>query len=418
MDLKLITYLFNRFAIEKLSPMPISRSFNNEYMPKPKLIRITTIPGSLNFLLRNQLKFMNQFYEVHTVSSPGEQIEEVKKREGVITHVISMTRVISPWKDLKALIKLIRFLKSERPDIVHTHTPKAGTLGMLAAKLSGVPVRMHTVAGLPLLEAVGFKRKVLNAVEKMTYSCATKVYPNSFKLKDIIVSSKFCGEDKLTVIGNGSSNGIDTTHFDPALISEETKAAIKASGGIKDTDTVYCFIGRVVRDKGIEELVKAFLLNVETNKNIKLILVGKFEKDLDPLDEEIEKIIFSHPNIYFAGFQADIRPFLAITDVFVFPSYREGFPNVVMQAGAMGVPSIVSNINGCNEIIEHNVNGIIIPVKNTKAISDAMHQLTDDPEIRKKMAQVCRRMIIERYEQKYIWEQLLKEYQKQTSKPV
>ncbi|MFT3705709.1 MAG: glycosyltransferase family 4 protein [Agriterribacter sp.] len=385
-------------------------------MTRLKLMRITTIPGSLFSLLKHQLKYMNQFYEVHAVSSPGERMADVQKQEEVIIHTVPMTRVISPFKDLKALIQLVKLIKAERPFIVHTHTPKAGTLGMLAAKICRVPIRVHTVAGLPLLEASGFKRKLLNKVEALTYSCATKVYPNSFKLKDIIVEQKFCKEAKLQVIGNGSSNGIDTTHFNPEAISEETKQALRERIGIKDTDLVYCFIGRMVRDKGVEELVKAFLMNFESNKNIKLILVGPFEKNLDPLDEEIENIIFNHPNIYFADFQKDVRPFFAITDVFVFPSYREGFPNVIMQAGAMGVPCIVSNINGCNEIIEHGINGLIIPVKNTQATADAMSLLAEDKTYRQRIAAVARTMIISRYEQKFIWEQLKKEYQSQIEK--
>jgi glycosyltransferase involved in cell wall biosynthesis len=359
---------------------------------------------------------MNQFYEVHAVSSPGERMNEVKQQEGVITHTIVMTRRISPWQDLKSLFQLIKLMRTERPAIVHTHTPKAGIVGMLAAKLSGVPVRLHTVAGLPLLETSGLKRSLLNVIEKVTYSCATKVYPNSFKLKEIIVTENFCNKNKLKVIGNGSSNGIDTDHFSPEAIPAETGCALKEKIGIKNTDIVFCFIGRMVKDKGVEELIKAFLINFETNKNIKLILVGPFEKQLDPLTSETENTILHHPNIHFAGFQKEVRPYFSIADIFVFPSYREGFPNVLMQAGAMGLPCIVSNINGCNEIIEHNVNGLVIPVKNTQAIADAMSQLAENSAQRKQMASVARDMIIARYNQKFIWEELLKEYKAEIQK--
>jgi len=359
---------------------------------------------------------MNQFYEVHAVSSPGERMNEVKQQEGVITHTILMTRRISPWQDLKSLFQLIKLMRTERPAIVHTHTPKAGIVGMLAAKLSGVPVRLHTVAGLPLLEASGLKRSLLNVIEKITYSCATKVYPNSFKLKDIIVTENFCNKNKLKVIGNGSSNGIDTDHFSPEAIPAETRCALKEKIGIKSTDIVFCFIGRMVKDKGIEELIKAFLFNFETNRNIKLILVGPFEKQLDPLASETENIILHHPSIHFADFQKEVRPYFSIADIFVFPSYREGFPNVLMQAGAMGLPCIVSNINGCNEIIEHNVNGLIVPVKNTQAIADAMRQLAENSAQKNQMASVARDMIIARYNQKFIWEELLKEYKAEIQK--
>lgn len=383
-------------------------------MSKPKLFRITTVPVSLSYLLKNQLKFMNQYYEVHAVSSPGRGFADVKENEGVYVHEVPMTRSISPFKDLKALIQLIKLFKKERPFIVHTHTPKAGTLGMMAAKLSGVPVRLHTVAGLPLLEAKGSKRKLLDLVEKITYRCATKVYPNSFKLRDIIVSNGLGKETKFKVIGNGSSNGIDTSHFDPANITEDVRQELKNKIGIKNIDIVFCFIGRLTNDKGIKELVKAFAKNAEQNSNIKLIIVGIPEKGIDPVDEETQNIIATHHQIYSAGFQADVRPYLAISDVFVFPSYREGFPNVVLQAGAMGVPSIVSDINGCNEIIENGVNGIIVPVKNTEAVAEAMHSIIDKDK-RLKMAETCRNIIVSRYGQTYIWEQILQEYRNQSN---
>ena len=382
-------------------------------MSKRKLIRITTIPGSITHLLKNQLKFMNQFYEVHAVSSPGDQLEEVRKREEVPVHGVTMTRTISPLKDLVALINLMKIIRRTKPEIIHTHTPKAGTLGMIAAKIMGVPIRMHTVAGLPLLEATGSKRKVLDVVEKITYSCATKVYPNSFALRDIIIKNGYCKEGKLSVIGNGSSNGIDTSHFDPAQISPETIQSLRKELNLKETDKVFCFIGRIVKDKGIHELVEAFIKNAGSHSNIKLLLVGPFEKDLDPLNKETEELLFSHPDIRFVGFQKDVRPYLAISDAFVFPSYREGFPNVVMQAGAMGLPCIVSDINGCNEIIEHKVNGWIVPPKNVEELASAITFMTENVEAAQKMAGVSRKMIINRYGQQYIWEQLLAEYRKQ-----
>ncbi|MBX2921241.1 MAG: glycosyltransferase family 4 protein [Chitinophagaceae bacterium] len=385
-------------------------------MDKQRLIRITTIPGSLAFLLKNQLKFMNRFYEVHAVSSSGKSLEEVREREGVEIHSVLMTRTISPWKDLVALIKLVKVMRKLCPAIVHSHTPKAGTLGMIAAKIAGVPVRMHTVAGLPLLEARGNKRKLLGIIEKITYSCATMVYPNSFALRDIILQNKFCKKEKLSVIGNGSSNGIDISFFDPGQVTEENRQTLRDELGIKVSDKVFCFIGRIVRDKGIQELVEAFCRMKKGDSSVKLLLVGSFEKHLDPLGKETEDLISTEPDILFVGFQKDVRPYLAICDVFVFPSYREGFPNVVMQAGAMGVPCIVSNINGCNEIIEHKKNGWIVEAKNVDELKDAMIYLIENEAERKRMAGLSRQMIVSRYNQQYIWEQLLVEYRKQAGR--
>src|SRR5690554_2363157 len=199
----------------------------------PKLIRITTVPQSLRGLLKGQLKFMSENgFEVIGVSSPGEALKDVEKNEGVKTVGIEMTRSITPLQDLKALVQLIQLFRKEKPQIVHTHTPKAGLLGMIAARLAGVPHRLHTVAGMPLTVATGFKRQLLNQMEKLTYVCATKVYPNSYGLEQIILKEKFTNPTKLKVIGKGSSNGIDTSQFDPVLVSEETKKEIRKNFGI------------------------------------------------------------------------------------------------------------------------------------------------------------------------------------------
>ena len=292
--------------------------------------------------------------------------------------IIPLTRKITILKDLKATYNLYKLIRKEKPDIVHTHTPKAGIIGMLASYFARVPIRLHTVAGLPLMEATGFKRIVLNFVEKLTYKCSTRVYPNSYGLKKIILKHRFTSENKLKVIGNGSSNGIDTSYFDPELFSIEDNAVLKTNLGIKKTDFVFIFVGRIVSDKGINELVEAFDKICLVEENIKLLLVGPFEDELDPLQKKTKLLINNNDKIILVGYQNDVRPYFSISNCLVFPSYREGFPNVVMQAGAMRLPSIVSDINGCNEIIENNINGLVIKVKSVDAIYDAMINLTSD----------------------------------------
>lgn len=377
---------------------------------KQKLIRITTVPISLDKLLSGQLSYMNQFYNVIGVSSEASYLERVGKKENIEVFSIEMTRQITPFKDLMAVYKLYKFLKKEKPFIVHTHTPKAGTVGMLAAKLAGIPNRLHTVAGLPLLEVSGSKRYLLNNVEKFTYSCATKIYPNSFGLKDIIIEQKLCKSEKLKVIGNGSSNGIDTSHFDPSLFSELQISTLKKQFNIGEDDFVFIFVGRLVSDKGINELVESFKQIQALFKHVKLVLVGPLESELDPLLPKTLLEIETNKAIVFVDYQHDVRPYFAIANVLVFPSYREGFPNVVMQAGSMGLPSIVSNINGCNEIIIENLNGIIIPVKNSNAIFNAMKILMDDLDLYKKLKDNSRKRIVENYEQKVVWKAILEEY--------
>ncbi|MFV0198745.1 glycosyltransferase family 4 protein [Empedobacter falsenii] len=395
-------------------------------MSKSKLIRITTIPLSLKVLLRGQLKFMSNRFEVVGVSSNGKELEEVKNEEGIAVVPIEMSRQITPIQDIKSLWNTYQFLKKEKPSIVHTHTPKAGIVGMLAAKLAGVPIRLHTVAGLPLMEATGTKRKLLDVVEKLTYSSATKVYPNSKGLYDFILQNKYSLADKLKVIGEGSSNGIDTNHFSPNQISEEKTEKLKKELNIQAEDFVFVFVGRIVGDKGINELVEAFQKlgtgnqesetlvsnskSLVSSKVPKLLLVGPLETELDPLKEETLKEIKTNPNIISVGFQKDVRPYFAISDALVFPSYREGFPNVVMQAGAMELPSIVSDINGCNEIIVEGKNGTIIPVKNVEALQQAMKNMILDKLFYEQLQKNARPMIQSRYEQSVVWNAILDEY--------
>lgn len=377
---------------------------------KSKLVRITTIPVSLEKLLSGQLRFMGAHYKVIAVSSDGKGLERVGESENCAVYPLGMTRQVTPFKDLMAVIRLYFFLKKERPQIVHTHTPKAGTVGMLAAKMAGVPVRLHTVAGLPLLEAKGFKRKLLDFVEKQTYACATKVYPNSQGLLEIIKQHGFCPESKLKVIARGSSNGIDTAHFSPESVSGAEKSKLRSEMKITRDDFVFLFVGRLVKDKGINELVAAFEKLQPGFPQSKLLLVGSFEQELDPLSPRTVKTINDNKNIILAGFQQDVRPFFAVSDVLVFPSYREGFPNVVLQAGAMGLPCIVSDINGCNEIVADGRNGLIIPVKDENAVLKSMEKMLSDKEMVTRMKADSRPMITSRYEQKAVWEALLAEY--------
>lgn len=383
---------------------------------KKKLIRVTTVPLSLKVLLRQQLKFMTAHYNVLAVSSPGKLLEEVGVCEGVRTVPVEMTRAITPVQDLKALWLLYRLFKKEKPDIVHTHTPKAGLLGMIAGRLAGVPIRLHTVAGLPLMENKGMKRKVLEFVEWLTYTCATKVYPNSGNLSQFILQNKFCKKDKLKVLGNGSSNGINTDLFKLTPEIEASASKLRDELHIRPNDFVFVFVGRLVRDKGIEELVAAFSILKERYEKIKLLLVGPFEPELDPLSAQALYQIQRNNDIINVGFQQDIRPYLALSHALAFPSYREGFPNVPMQAGCFHLPSIVTNINGCNEIVENGKNGLIIPVKSAHALKDAMEQLLSNEELYQQLKANARSMIVTRYDQKFFWNVLLKEYQDQLLK--
>ena len=378
---------------------------------KKKLIRITTVPQSLGGLLGGQLSYISQYYNVIAISSNNNRkLDKYGRKEGIKVLPVQMTRKITPFSDLKAVWQLYRIFKKEKPFIVHTHTPKAGTLGMMAAYLAGVPHRLHTIAGMPLLERTGNTRKLLDVVEKITFGFATKVYPNSFEMQNIVLQNKYTVKKKLKVHGNGSSNGVDLTFYDPERYNSNRKQRMRNFLGISKTDFVYLFVGRIVKDKGIEELVEAFDIISKKYDHVKLLLVGYPEKELDPLSAETEKIIKNNKNIIEPGGRRDVRSFYAIADLLTFPSYREGFPNVVLEAGAMGLPAIVTDINGCNEIIVEGKNGRIIPPKDTNALTHKMLQLYKDKAQLQELARNSRKMITSRFDRQFFWKELLKEY--------
>ena len=370
---------------------------------KKKIIRLSTIPMSLDILLQGQLRMLSEQYEVVAVSSPGSDLEKVEKREGVRTVAVPMERQISPLRDLVSLFCLIRLFHREKPWMVHSLTPKAGLLSMMAAWICRVPVRIHSFTGLVFPTASGLKQKILIATDSITCACATTVLPEGKGVQRDLERFRITSKP-LNIIGNGNINGIDLEFFDqtPAILEQAEKYR-------KEEVVTFCFVGRIVRDKGINELVSAFQRLHQAYPNTRLVLVGPFEEQLDPVLPETRQMIEQHTAIEWMGWQDDIRPFLAASEVFVFPSYREGFPNVVLQAGAMGLPCIVTDINGSNEIISESINGCIIPSQNEQALYEAMEKMLNQEE-RQKLAQQARPQIANRYERKALWKELLKFY--------
>lgn len=373
-----------------------------------KLVRVVTVPMSF-MLLKGQLKFMSRHFNVIGVSSFDDSIKDVEDYEGVKISNIKLTRKITPLIDLVSLFKMIVFLIKEKPDIVHSHTPKAGLISMVASWIVRVPKRYHTVAGLPLMESKGIRKKILIFVERITYSCSSKVYPNSNLLKDYILKEIYYKPNKIKVIGSGSSNGIDLGYFNKEALKPDHLNDLKEQYQIQLDDFVYLFVGRIVKDKGINELLIAFDLLSKKYSKIKLLLVGNFEEELNPISNQSKTIIENNDRVFHVGFQKDVRPFFAISNVFVFPSYREGFPNVVLQSNAMEVPSIVSNINGSNEIVKNFYNGIIVPVKDTISLQSAMENLFVDQLLLNKLKSKTLESVA-LYSQEKIWYSLLEEY--------
>ncbi|WP_379968549.1 glycosyltransferase family 4 protein [Epilithonimonas sp. UC225_85] len=374
-----------------------------------KIFRISTVPISLNVLLKGQLRYLNQYFDITSISGNGPDLDEVREREGVKTYAVEMQRQISPVKDLFSLVKLYFYFRREKPDIIHSITPKAGLLSMVAGKLAGVPIRIHTFTGLVFPYKTGMMQKILVAMDRLLCYCATDIYPEGNGVKNDLLKFKIT-DKPLKIIANGNVNGVDLEYFDPALFSESEKQMFKKNLGIKDDDYVFLFVGRLVRDKGINELIDAFTKLESQFQNTKLLLVGPFEEDLDPILPESKNNIENNPNIISVGFQKDVRLFFSIADCFVFPSYREGFPNVLLQAGAMGLFSIVTDISGSNEIVKEGRNGTIINVKNKAELCNAMKKIRLQDLNVNSSKMVYRTLIEQNYGQGYIWESIKNEY--------
>lgn len=316
-----------------------------------------------------------------------------------------MERHISPMRDLRSLWRLVRVFRRERPTMVHSMTPKAGLLCMMAAWICRVPVRVHTFTGLVFPTATGLTRRILMLTDSITCACATHIIPEGEGVRADLLSHGITRKP-IRVLGYGNCRGIDLKRFDPELPEVKAAAATLRREGI----FTFVFVGRLVRDKGINELVSAFGKLHSEFPATRLILVGPEEPDLDPLLPDTVAQIKANPAIESPGSQTDVRPWLAATDALAFPSYREGFPNVVIEAGAMGLPSIVTDINGSREIISDGVNGIIIPPRDADALYAAMRRLITSPELTAALAANTRPRIAARYEQGFVRRALLDFY--------
>lgn len=374
-----------------------------------KLIRTSTIPDSINVFCNGLLKDLqeNEGYEVVVVSSPGEAMRQIAEREGVKTVEVPMQRHISPVKDLVSLFKMIKVFRREKPQMVHSITPKAGLISMMAAWVCRVPVRLHTFTGLVFPTASGLKQKILIFTDRLTCACATHIVPEGEGVKKDLINFKITRKP-LKVLGHGNIRGIDLERFDPELPEIKEEASKIRKEGV----FTFIFIGRLVRDKGINELVEAFSRLNKEFPDTRLILVGPEERELDPLLPETISEIEENRAIEAVGVHWDVRPWLVASDALVFPSYREGFPNVVIEAGAMGLPSIVTDINGSREIIIEGKNGTIIPPQDSEALYQAMKVFVENNDLVKAMATEARPLIASRYEQGFV-RSCLKNYYKE-----
>ena len=360
---------------------------------KNKIIRSVTVSQSLGFCREVMIKMRAMGYDMVAVTSPGPELDELRDKDGFHCVAVPMERHISIVNDLKSLMRMISVFRKEKPQVVHSMTPKAGMICMVAAWLTRVPVRIHTFTGLVWPTATGLKRKILMMTDWLTCACATHVIPEG---QGVLNDLKNGGITKkpMRVLGYGNVRGVDMERFSPARF--------KAT---KNPDVfTFVFVGRIVGDKGINELVEAFVKLHDKHRNTRLVLVGKYEHELDPVSDKTRKLIDANDGIEACGpkYGDELLQMYVDADCFVMPSYREGFPNTVLEAGAMGLPSIVTDINGSREIIEYEKNGLIVPAKNVDALYDAMERMLTDDKAREIMKSNARQIIESHFEKNFV----------------
>lgn len=362
---------------------------------KKKLIRAVTVSMSVGFYEPMIGELQQEGYEVVSVSSPGPELERLRAK-GVRCLEVPMERHIAIQKDIRSLFALIRVFHKEKPFIVHSMTPKAGMLCMVAAWVCRVPRRVHTFTGLVWPTAKGLKRRVLMFTDWLTCFCATHVIPEGQGVKNDL---SHITKKPMKVLGYGNVKGVDMHRF--SLRPE----VLQKAAPLKNKDVfTFIFVGRIVGDKGINELVEAYLRLLKEHSNLRLFLVGNYEMKLDPVSPQTMQCISDTKEISAVGpkYADDLLAYYAASDCFVFPSYREGFPNTVMEAGAMGLPSIVTDINGSREIIVENKNGKIIPSKDVDALYRSMKFMVENEDDRRRMAGDARQMIASRFDQTFV----------------
>lgn len=382
--------------------------YKNKLM-KPKFFIIVTVSDSLPFF-KGQVNVLKEDFSISLVSNPGVHLEEMSHEYEVSKFPVNMEREISPLKDLKSFFKLLVLFLKEKPKLVHANTPKASLLAITAAWFARVPARVYYVHGLRYQSIRGRKKTLLVFMERITCWFATDIIAVSKGIKKVLKTDNITSKD-IVIIGNGSVNGIDTSYFksDEVMSIKDDK--------LKPSDFVFGFVGRMVKDKGLEELVLAFQKLSKTSKNIKLLIVGGFEESVN-LSKEIINSIYEDPNILYVGPQKDVRPFFKAMDVFVLPSYREGFGIVLIEAGAMNIPAITTNIAGCNEVIIDNQTGFLIKPKDINDLFDKMKYVVDNKDQMKIMKENARRSVHNRYSQDIVWKNAKETYLKIIKKHV
>jgi len=366
----------------------------------------------MRLLITGQPHYMQKSgFDVTLVSSEGEEdwaaIPELHRFK---VEKINMARQIALVQDVKSLWQLIQLFRKIRPHIVHSHTPKAGLLGMMAAFIAGVPVRIHTLAGLPMMTTTGFKRTILAWAERFTYFFAQQVWVNGKQLKSFVEKEGLLPLRKSFMILNGSSNGIDLSTYHPDALDDERLQALQAQYAFTERKFYFLAVGRVVKDKGIPELLRAFTQVHQQHPHTHLVLLGPLEQHLDPIPEDCLDTLQTHPAITHVHWSNEVAYFMQLCNCFVHASHREGFPNVVLQAGAMGLPIVCSIIPGNTDIVEVADEGYLFEKANEQALLTQMLAVLNKPNEAAKKAQVLQAKVRTKFDRVAVHQAIKAQY--------
>lgn len=376
----------------------------------PVLLHVTTVPMSLTFLAGQVSYMQERGFRVHAVSSPGPDLVAFATKERLSTSAVEMSRRITPWRDLAAVAALLRVLRRVRPTIVHAHTPKGGLLGMIAATVGRIPVRIYHLRGLPLLRATAMRRWLLWCADWAACRLAHQVLCVSHSIRDEAIRQRLCPPEKIKVLAGGSGNGVDAKQrFDPARLGKDARAEARRRFGIPPAATVVGFVGRIVRDKGIVELTEAWQMLRDDHPQLHLLLVGPFESQ-DPVSPETEAVLREDPRVHLAGMDWNTPPLYAAVDLVALPTHREGFPNVPLEAAAMGLPVVATRIPGCIDAVQDGVTGTLVPPADANALTCAIGRYLADPALGRRHGAAGRERILREFRQDIIWEALYREY--------
>lgn len=375
-----------------------------------KLLHVMTVPQSLGFLT-GQVGYMKERgFDIHCLSSPGEFLARFGDRESVCVHPVDMPRRITPLRDVVALARIWTVLRRIRPHIVHAHTPKGGVLGMVSAWLARVPVRIYHMRGLPFTTATGWRRRLLMWSERISCGLAHRVLCVSSSVRQLAVDSRLCRPEKIVVLARGSGNGVDAAQrFNDSNISPSLREETLRRFNIPPDALVLGFIGRIVRDKGIIELAGAWKELRQDFPDLHLVLVGLHEMQ-DPIPAEIDRTLQNDPRVHFLGEQRNTPPLYAIMDVLALPTYREGFPNVLLEAAGMKVPIVATQVPGCTDAVQDGVTGMLVPPCDAARLAGAIQTYLKDPELRRAHGSAARDWVLRDFRPEGIWQAVYQEY--------